>query len=391
MNVVVMRHGERMDARSPDEWRRTKDGKRYPYDAPLTEQGSRQAGEAARDLSHRFGHTFSLVVTSPYIRCIGTAVEVCRHLRLPLCIDQELGEVYGPMCFGACEDSRGPPRRSVAEVEALLPSDVQLVRIGKAKGIIGCPTAWPESLDNARLRLVGRVEQYAARAARVGGASCILVTHGDCVAACLTLALAGQRGATQGRLVDKVNYCGYASLERDVGYHNEADLGLMDEEADWTVNYSNLTVQKHGWAWGPEGHRSFDPRHLEAEAKALREQRQRSSQDGPESTTLVNSPSARSRSQQALGFQEYVGGTSHGDAEDSSKWDNIHDLYSDAFASPLNASPHQGAKGYSGMTPLLLSSHENLRVHFEDQGSREALPFPGQEEPQISPAKKFGL
>jgi len=401
VNVVVMRHGERFDQSNPNHWYNSEAAKRFPHDAPVTERGRAQAVDAAQALSQRFGNEFSMVVTSPYMRCVGTAVEVCRYLRLPLCIDQEIGEVYGPMCFGDCQDPAGPPRRSMSEVEALLPSDVRLLRTKQLKAIVGCPPKWPESIEDARLRMVGRVEQYAGRAARVGGASFILVTHADCVAACLTLALAGQAGAPEGRLVDKVNYCGFASFERSLGYHNEPDLGLMDEDAGWIVNHTNVTVQHHGWAWdNKEGHRSFDPKHLEAEAKALREKRRRFSETSNEmrpATTMLSSNKARDRSQQALGFQEYVGGAvtqnqpslvnegitpgvvpawslghSLGIGPGNNVWNNVHDM----FAEPLTPlSPLKGAQ--SGSTPLLMSSHEaHYQVLVNDEGWQGTTPIP---------------
>lgn len=394
VNVVVMRHGERFDQSNPNHWYNSEAAKRFPHDPPVTDRGRAQAVDAASTLSQRFGNEFSMVVTSPYMRCVGTAVEVCRYLRLPLCIDQEIGEVYGPMCFGDCQDPAGPPRRSMAEVEALLPSDIRLVRSKQLKANVGCPAKWPESIEDARLRMVGRVEQYAGRAARVAGASIILVTHGDCVAASLTLALAGQTAAPQGRLVEKVNYCGYAAFERTLGYHNEPDLGLMDEDAGWTANYTNITVQQHGWAWdNKEGHRSFDPRCLEAEARALREQRRRSSEPLNEmrpATTMLASNNARDRSQQALGFQEYVGcavtqqrpsdvneGITAGIVPE---WSLGHRLgygreNSNEWTVTPRISPHEGAR--SSSTPLLMSSNEGHRqVLVNDEGMQQTFHLP---------------
>lgn len=309
VRVVVMRHGERLDHLDPQLWAKSQAAKRYPHDCPITDKGRRQATEVAQDLHHRLGDAFSLVVTSPYMRCVHTAVEVCRYLRLPLCIDAELGEIFGEMCFGSFK-APGPPRRSAAEVEAFIPADIELIRpLESAQGsaFFGDAPEWGESLDEARLRTVGRVEQYAARAVRLRGASFILVTHADCVAACLTLALAGQRNAPKGRLVEKVNFCGYVLLERDAEMH-QADLGLMDEDANWTAEYSNVVVNS-GLKWG-DGHHQFDERKLEAEAEALAEKRKARTTKGSKernSTIIAKSPTAVQRSQQALGFQEYVG------------------------------------------------------------------------------------
>lgn len=315
VRVVVMRHGERLDHLDPHLWANSQAAKRYPHDCPLTERGRRQATEVAQDLQHRLGDAFSLVVTSPYMRCVSTAVEICRYLRLPLCIDAELGEIFGPMCFGDYK-APGPPRRSSAEVAAFIPPDIELIRpSGSAQGasFFGYAPEWGESLDDARLRTVSRVEQYAARAVRLGGASFILVTHADCVAACLTLALAAQKEGPKGRLVEKVNFCGYAMLERRAMKH-EADKGLMDEDANWTAEYNNVVVHQAGLRWG-DGHQQFDERKLEAEAEALAVKRKARSEGSKDrASMLAKSASAVHRSQQALGFQEYVGEPSFQDS-----------------------------------------------------------------------------
>jgi hypothetical protein len=219
------------------------------------------------------------------------------------------------MCFGEFE-APGPPRRSPAEVEAFIPADIELIRPSAstqgATSFFGEAPAWGESLDEARLRTVGRVEQYAARAVRLGGASFILVTHADCVAACVTLALAAQQNGPKGRLVEKVNFCGYALLERNAEMH-EADLGLMDEDAHWTVEHSNVVVHQAGLRWGDEeqGHH-FDERKLEAEAEALAVKRKRRFKD--RASIIAKSQTAAHRSHQALGFQEYVGEPSYQDS-----------------------------------------------------------------------------
>jgi len=106
---------------------------------------------------------------------------------------------------------------------------------------IGQEPTWPESIEDARLRMVARVEQYAEWAARLDGVNFVLVTHGDCVGSCLTLALA--RGVpTAEKVVEKVDYCGYALLERtwDPG---EPNIGLMDDTAKWQVMHGHVVLR----------------------------------------------------------------------------------------------------------------------------------------------------
>jgi len=196
-----------------------------------------QVGAVAREMAHQSSGTFSYVVSSPYVRCVETAVEVCRALHLPMCIDRQLGEVFGPACFGEWS-APGPLRRSAEDVAACVPPDLRRL---SPVDCIGQEPTWPESIEDARLRMVARVEQYAEWAARLEGVNFVLVTHGDCVGSCLTLALA--RGVpTAEKVVEKVDYCGYALLERtwDPG---EPNIGLMDDTAKWQVMHGHVVLR----------------------------------------------------------------------------------------------------------------------------------------------------
>lgn len=233
-----MRHGERLDAVDPVGWYRSPAGQEYPFDCPLSSRGRMQVGNAARELAQRSSAAFSYVVTSPFIRCVETAVEVCRALKLPICIDMQLGEVFGPACFGEWS-APGPNRRNAEEVASFVPADLRKITPVDS---IGKEPTWPESIEDARLRMVARVEQYTEWAARLEGVNFVLVTHGDCVGACLTLALArGDQGPS--RVVEKVDYCGYALLER-TWEPGEPSLGLMDETAQWEVQHGNVILRE---------------------------------------------------------------------------------------------------------------------------------------------------
>jgi len=283
ISVAVMRHGERLDAADPCGWFQSPAAKRYPFDCPLSPQGRRRVGSVARELAQRSSGSFSCVVSSPFLRCVETAVEVCHALGLPICIDMQLGEVFGPACFGEWS-APGPMRRNAEEVMALVPPDLRRL---SPVDLIGEEPAWPESVEEARLRLVARVEQcppparasarprrrgggreggrgggggggglegsrgcrapaeYAEWAARLEGANFVLVTHGDCVGACLTLAMARADG-TLSQVVDKVDYCGYALLERVWEPGEPAHLGLLDEAARWRVRHGHVVMRDMG-------------------------------------------------------------------------------------------------------------------------------------------------
>lgn len=237
ISVAVMRHGERLDAVDPHGWFRSSAAKQYPFDCPLSAKGRMQVGDVARELAQRSSSCFSCVVSSPFVRCVETAVEVCRALSLPICIDMQLGEVFGPACFGQWS-APGPVRRNPEEVVTLVPPDVREM---SPVDFIGEEPTWPESIEDARLRMVTRVEQYADWAARLEGVNFVLVTHGDCVGATLTLALARADG-TLGQVVEKVDYCGYAILER-VSEPGEPAVGLMDEAAKWQVQHGHVIMR----------------------------------------------------------------------------------------------------------------------------------------------------
>jgi len=238
ISVAVMRHGERLDAADPTGWFQSAAGKQYPFDCPLSPKGRTQVANVAHELVQKSSSSFSCVVSSPFLRCVETSVEVCRALGLPICIDMQLGEVFGPACFGEWS-APGPVRRNQEEVMALVPPDIRAVA---PVDFIGEEPTWPESIEDARLRMVTRVEQYAEWAARLEGANFVLVTHGDCVGACLTLALAGEGGSVS-QVVDKVDYCGWALLERVWEPGEPTSMGLLDEDAKWHVQHGHVTMR----------------------------------------------------------------------------------------------------------------------------------------------------
>jgi len=209
---------------------------------------------------------FSMVVSSPYARCIGTAVKICQKLGKPLCIDAELGEVFGPCCFGKWSKP-GPVRRKIDGVLQFIPEDVKLVETD----FIGNPPEWPETLEEGRIRLASRVEEYASRAVRLGGISIVLVTHGDCVASCTALAKSAAMNDPGYHRVSCVEYCGYLKVQREYE-EKEEPVGLIDPDANWIVNTNGVHLAGLGLAMPPELMED-DEQMIQEDGKKLEEKR----------------------------------------------------------------------------------------------------------------------
>lgn len=75
-NVVVMRHGDRIDNFEPL-WTTTA---ARPWDPPLVEKGRVRAFRTGRDLKSRLGFPIHRVFVSPFLRCVQTASEVVSAL-----------------------------------------------------------------------------------------------------------------------------------------------------------------------------------------------------------------------------------------------------------------------------------------------------------------------
>lgn len=170
-----------------------------------------------------------------------------------------------------------------------------------------------ENLEDARLRLVSRVEQYLARGIQLRR-NFVLVTHGDCVAASLGLLLASQ--STCRRVVTKIEYCAYAVAERMVDPVDPVPLGLADEMAEWQLKFGNCQVSDFDGSAGGPWKGPYDPYPIQEEAQRVKdyEEGRRNNQDGEQphqrrllkrsSTTVLKSAIHRQKSKDVLGKME---------------------------------------------------------------------------------------
>lgn len=185
----VIRHAERADGIyafiNGQRWTQTEDFRQYPMDPPLSDagiEGAKEVGQQVADFADSEGVPVHTVISSPYFRCVQTAVEVCIKLgpHIRMIIDWSLGEVYGPSVMGAFEP-----------LHAIRPMDATLRYIAY-KGVtcvqkaVGKWPTWPEDLKCARKRYANGYLSYLHRSA-LAKRNFVVVTHADCVGAALSM------------------------------------------------------------------------------------------------------------------------------------------------------------------------------------------------------------
>eukprot|EP00928_Gymnodinium_smaydae_P025081 TRINITY_DN20099_c0_g1_i1.p1 TRINITY_DN20099_c0_g1~~TRINITY_DN20099_c0_g1_i1.p1 ORF type:complete len:502 (-),score=81.11 TRINITY_DN20099_c0_g1_i1:80-1585(-) len=189
---AVVRHAERADVLGAsvagEPWALSDDGRTWPLDPPLSDAGVQAASELGtllRDVSQDFGTSFHVVVTSPYFRCLQTAVNIC-HALGPSCrllVDRSLSEVYAPDIFGD-EKPNVPFLRSGAQTRAYCRS----MHVAGPDGskMLGKWPHWPEDDARAAERFTQRIIKYRQRCS-IARRNFVLVTHGHGVASAFNL------------------------------------------------------------------------------------------------------------------------------------------------------------------------------------------------------------
>eukprot|EP00747_Dinoflagellata_sp_TGD_P159638 gnl/TRDRNA2_/TRDRNA2_177908_c1_seq2.p1 gnl/TRDRNA2_/TRDRNA2_177908_c1~~gnl/TRDRNA2_/TRDRNA2_177908_c1_seq2.p1 ORF type:complete len:317 (+),score=39.83 gnl/TRDRNA2_/TRDRNA2_177908_c1_seq2:55-1005(+) len=180
---AVVRHTMRADATV--EWAESEDARLWPLDVPLSDAGKMEAGDLGdklRDFADDSNTSFHVVVTSPYFRCVQTAAEICKRLGSDsrMIVDRNLGEVFGPKVMG----TRQP-------LGYLRPQHMRLKYCAE-NGVecqsrhIGQHPKWPEDVKGARRRYAQCLLKYLRRGEKARQ-NFVLVTHGDCVGAALSI------------------------------------------------------------------------------------------------------------------------------------------------------------------------------------------------------------
>ena len=93
--IAVVRHTDRLDE-DQSAWMEHPSFTQWRYNCPITKAGvlrARKIGEEIKSHSESGDNSFSVIVTSPYLRCVETAVEIAKVMELPVVVDRRLGEV----------------------------------------------------------------------------------------------------------------------------------------------------------------------------------------------------------------------------------------------------------------------------------------------------------
>lgn len=159
--LFALRHGERADKvalhRQPKQY--------LPYDCPITDLGVLQAQRSAL-LIENFsppGATFH-IVSSPFLRCVQTAGEVAKRLRVPVHIEEGFADWLSRLDFGKSPlDAMSYPHLIQALGVEIVVNSPQLAT-----------PSFPETLPECMERVRTTFQQYLSQ---VSETVLVIVTH----------------------------------------------------------------------------------------------------------------------------------------------------------------------------------------------------------------------
>ncbi|XP_061364973.1 uncharacterized protein LOC133308367 [Gastrolobium bilobum] len=219
-NVIVMRHGDRMDNFEPL-WASTA---ARPWDPPLAQAGRIRAFQTGRRLRQSLGFPIHRVFVSPFLRCVQTAAGVVVALSA---IDDGPGTATGDgvpidaskvkvsVEYGLCEMMNREAIRldvapkdgnwgfDISEREAMLPAgtvDNNVARVYKELPL------WEEPVLQTRARYQQIIKDLADK---YPNENLLLVTHGEGVGVALS-------SFKKNAAVNEVQYCAYVELRRPI-------------------------------------------------------------------------------------------------------------------------------------------------------------------------------
>ncbi|KAJ9171205.1 hypothetical protein P3X46_014600 [Hevea brasiliensis] len=253
-NVVVLRHGDRIDNFDPD-WATTA---ARPWDPPLIENGRVRAFCTGGCLNSRLGFPIHRVFVSPFLRCIQTASEVVSALcAVDDYLDVSCGDgvaidsskVKVSIEYGLCEMLNAQAIRHdvapkdgdfgfiISELEALLPAGTV---DHTAKPVHEELPRWEETVTDTRLRYE---HVFKALADKYPSENLLLVTHGEGVGVSVSAFL---KDAT----VYEVEYCAYSQLRRRVFQENQSfiaeDFEVRTKSNQTGVSYCSSIATPNG-------------------------------------------------------------------------------------------------------------------------------------------------
>ncbi|KAJ4952683.1 hypothetical protein NE237_029515 [Protea cynaroides] len=221
-NVIVMRHGNRLDSSEPL-WITMA---RRPWDPPLTETGRIKAFSTGNELRERLDFPIHRVFVSPFLRCIQTASEVVSALcavqdnRIKMTSENvpiDPSKLKVSIEYGLCEvlsreaislhlaPKDGNWGFNISKLEEMLPAgtvDHSAVHVYQEL------PKWEESLMDGRARYKQVIH---ALADKYPCENLLLVTHGEGVGIAVSAFM-------KGIAVYEVDYCGYAHTRRQISF-----------------------------------------------------------------------------------------------------------------------------------------------------------------------------
>jgi broad specificity phosphatase PhoE len=229
--IVILRHSERLDHVDKN-YKSTPHGQLWPFDTPLTDKGIQLAKDTAIELVavHKRAK-FTCVVSSPYHRCMQTAAEVAKCFKLPLIIDQEVGEVWEEEM-----PSDAPPHRKPMQLQEMakeLGVEVKnpLLPEGGFKLFGKPPAKHAETLEEGHKRCTVRVQYYIEQSSKTQQ-NFIICSHAPGVAA---LADIFTRGSLD---VNALEYCAHVIADR-----RSKTQGVNVYQDQWDVEAKGVSFE----------------------------------------------------------------------------------------------------------------------------------------------------
>ncbi|XP_031287763.1 uncharacterized protein LOC116146488 [Pistacia vera] len=245
-NVVVMRHGDRVDNFEPL-WTMTA---ARPWDPHLVEEGRVRAFCTGRKIRNGLAFPIHRVFVSPFLRCIQTAHEVVYALcavdddpnslsskdvasidpsKLKVSIEYGLSEMLNRQAIRAnLAPKDGNFGFNASELQAMLPAgtvDTSATRVYEEL------PKWEETVGGARDRYAQIIK---ALADKYPSENLLLVTHGEAVGVAVS-------AFAKDKTVYEVDYCAYVELKRPVESKNDScsagDFEVYTDHGKTGVSY----------------------------------------------------------------------------------------------------------------------------------------------------------
>lgn len=246
-NVVVMRHGDRIDNFEPL-W--TEKAAR-PWDPPLVLDGKVRAFCTGKKFNNTLGFPIHRVFVSPFLRCLQTASEVIHALcavddtsvtrmssadgvsidpsKLKVSVEYGLCEMLNKRAIrpeNAPKD--GNFAFNISDCEAVLPQgtvDSSVERVYKEL------PKWEESIEGARDRYKNIIKILADK---YPTENLLLVTHGEGVGVSVTAY------SPEDVTVIEVEYCAYSPLKRTISSNADGSLTFGEFEVSRDQGHTGI-------------------------------------------------------------------------------------------------------------------------------------------------------